>query len=66
VDGTRRAKRLMDFMDEYDDPVRTVSKEVLKAELGRLHLQNPRYIKDEIRQIIEREAVKVELAGPGE
>jgi hypothetical protein len=56
----------MDFIDEYDDPVRTVSRDVLKAELGRLHLQNPKYIKDEIRQIIEREAVKVEIAGESE
>jgi hypothetical protein len=64
MDGTRRTKRLMDFLDEYPDPARTVAIEILKAELGKLHLQNPRHIKDEIRHIIEHEAAKVELGGP--
>lgn len=49
----------MEFLQESPEPARTVAIEILRAELGRLHLQNPRFIKDEIRQIIEKQAANV-------
>jgi hypothetical protein len=52
---------LMDFLEDYPDPVANVARAVLSAELGKLHLQNPRHIKEEIKQIVEREAQKPEV-----
>ena len=52
---TPRARRLLDYLDDYPDAVANVARAVLNAELGKLHLQRAHNIKQEIKLIVERE-----------
>ena len=59
VDG-RKTTRLTEFLEDYPPHVRDVARAVLNAELGKLHMKTAQGIKDDIRQIVEHHAVKME------
>jgi hypothetical protein len=54
-----RARRLLDYLDDYPDEVAGIARAVLNAELGKLHLQRAYNIKQEIKLIVEREAQRL-------
>ena len=58
-----RARRLLDYLEDYPEPVANIGRDVLNAELGKLHLQRAHNIKQEIKLIIEREAQRVPKSG---
>lgn len=59
MDG-RKTKRLTEFLEDYPPHVRDVARAVLNAELGKLHMKTAQGIKDDIRQIVEQQAVQLE------
>jgi len=59
MDG-RKTTKLTEFLDPYPPDVRDIARAVLNAELGKLHLKTAYNIKEEIRQIVERQAVQME------
>ena len=54
------SRKLTEYLDDYPAHVADVARQVLAAELGKLHLQLPRHIKEEIKRIIENAATELE------
>ena len=54
------SRKLTEFLEAYPPHVRQIASQVLAAELGKLHLQLPRHIKEQIKEIIERTAIDIE------
>jgi biotin-(acetyl-CoA carboxylase) ligase len=61
-----RARRLLDYLDDYQEHTANIAREVLNAELGKLHLQRAHNIKQEIKLIVEREAQRVRDPEPAD
>jgi hypothetical protein len=59
MDGTK-TRRLAEYLDDYPTEVAAVARQVLNAELGKIHLQKAHNIKEEIKRIIEQTALSVE------
>lgn len=59
----RKTTKLTELLDAYPPAVRDIARGVLNAELGKLHLKTAYNIKEEIRQIVELQAVKIEHDG---